>query len=66
MPKMKSHSGAKKRFKKTARGKWLHKKAGTRHLLAGWKSKIGRKKRRSASLTKTEGKLLNRFLPYGR
>lgn len=28
MPKMKTHSGAKKRFKKTAQGKWRHARAG--------------------------------------
>ena len=27
MPKLKSHSGAKKRFRKTATGKWKHKNA---------------------------------------
>jgi len=33
MPKMKSHSGAKKRFKKTANGKVKRKKANKGHLL---------------------------------
>lgn len=32
MPKMKSHSGAKKRFKVTGSGKVTHAKAGKRHL----------------------------------
>ncbi len=32
MPKMKTHSGAKKRFKLTATGKLLHRKAGKMHL----------------------------------
>jgi large subunit ribosomal protein L35 len=43
MPKVKTNSGAKKRFKVTASGKILHKKAYKRHLL-GHKSK-DRKKR---------------------
>lgn len=32
MPKMKTHSGAKKRFKLTATGKIKHRQAGKRHL----------------------------------
>ena len=32
MPKMKSHSGAKKRFKVTGTGKIMHATAGKRHL----------------------------------
>lgn len=33
MPKMKTHSGAKKRFRKTGSGKIMREKAGKRHLL---------------------------------
>jgi large subunit ribosomal protein L35 len=33
MPKQKTHSGAKKRFKVTGSGKLLHERAGKRHLL---------------------------------
>lgn len=32
MPKMKTHSGAKKRFKVTGSGKLIHKRAGKGHL----------------------------------
>ncbi|MDR1512600.1 MAG: 50S ribosomal protein L35 [Propionibacteriaceae bacterium] len=32
MPKMKTHSGAKKRFKLTGTGKLVHRQAGKRHL----------------------------------
>jgi large subunit ribosomal protein L35 len=32
MPKMKTHSGAKKRFKLTGSGKVMHRKAGKGHL----------------------------------
>lgn len=35
MPKMKTHSGAKKRFKTTASGKIKFKKSGARHLNLG-------------------------------
>ena len=34
MPKMKSHSGAKKRFKRTASGKFKMQKTNRRHLLS--------------------------------
>jgi large subunit ribosomal protein L35 len=34
MPKMKTHSGAAKRFRKTGSGKFVHKKEGMGHLLA--------------------------------
>ena len=33
MPKMKTHSGAKKTFRLTGTGKIMHKRAGKRHLL---------------------------------
>jgi len=33
MPKMKSHSGARKRFKVTGSGKLLHRRANRNHLL---------------------------------
>lgn len=66
MPKMKSHSGAKKRFSKTATGKWKHRKPGLRHLLTGMKAKKGRLLREARVLAANhhEAKILNRNLPY--
>ncbi len=61
---MKTHSGAKKRFKKTARGKWLHKKAGLSHLMAGMPSKHGRFLRRPGGIAKAGRKVLQRYMPY--
>jgi large subunit ribosomal protein L35 len=43
MPKMKTHSGAKKRFRKTARGKLRARHAMTSHIL---EKKSARRKRR--------------------
>ena len=40
MPKMKSHSGAKKRFRKTASGKFKHAHPGQRHLMAPLDGKL--------------------------
>lgn len=47
MPKMKSHSGAKKRFKKTGNGKVKRKKANKGHLLTKKSPKRKRKLRKS-------------------
>ncbi|PSQ67971.1 MAG: 50S ribosomal protein L35 [Bacteroidetes bacterium SW_8_64_56] len=47
MPKMKSHSGAKKRFKKTANGKIKRKKANKGHLLTKKSPKRKRQLRKS-------------------
>ncbi|CAB4914205.1 MAG: 50S ribosomal protein L35 [Actinobacteria bacterium] len=43
MPKQKTHSGAKKRFKVTGTGKITHEQAGRRHLM---ESKSSRRTRR--------------------
>lgn len=47
MPKMKTHSGAKKRFKKTANGKIKRKKANKGHLLTKKSPKRKRQLRKS-------------------
>ena len=65
MPKLKSHSGAKKRFKITARGKVRHKRAGARHLLQGMSSGRSRFLRRPETLNATQSKVIKRLLPYG-
>jgi len=66
MPKIKSNSSAKKRFKKTSSGKWLHRKAGLRHLLTGMSAKRGRFLRTADVKEKNsaEGRLLASYLPY--
>jgi large subunit ribosomal protein L35 len=43
MPKMKTHSGAKKRFKVTGSGKVMHERAGKRHLLERKSSRLTRR-----------------------
>ncbi|MEI7528618.1 MAG: 50S ribosomal protein L35 [Elusimicrobiota bacterium] len=66
MPKMKSHSGAKKRFRKTSTGKWTHRKSGLRHLLTGMSAKRGRTLRtvKVEEKNSSEGRLLADYLPY--
>jgi large subunit ribosomal protein L35 len=65
MPKLKSHSGAKKRFKITARGKVMHKRAGARHLLQGMSASRSRKLRRPDTTEGVPAKVIKRLLPYG-
>lgn len=62
--KLKSHSGASKRFHKTGTGKYLRKKAGKRHILT---SKNRERKRRlsgSVVVDRTNSAMLGRLLPY--
>ncbi|OGR84807.1 MAG: 50S ribosomal protein L35 [Elusimicrobia bacterium RIFCSPLOWO2_01_FULL_54_10] len=65
MPKLKSHSGAKKRFRFSSTGKIKYKKAGARHLLAGMSSKRGRFLRKAGQLKGYDVKTINKMLPYG-
>ena len=62
--KVKSNSGAKKRFKLTATKKAVHGKAGKRHLLTG--KPTGRKKslRGTEVLAKADTKKVHHMLPY--
>lgn len=64
MPKMKSHSGAKKRFKKTASGKYMRKKAGKAHLLTKKKSRKKRKLGKFTEVNETQKKDVEQMLPY--
>jgi len=43
MPKMKTHSGAKKTFRLTGTGKVMHERAGKRHLLERKSSRVTRR-----------------------
>jgi len=65
MPKMKTKSGAKKRFKVTAKGKVKFKQAHARHRLISKPKKMKRKARGTSVMFKSDGvKILNYFLPY--
>ena len=64
MPKLKSHSGAKKRFFKTASGKFKCKKSGMMHLLTPSRSNRGRQARRPAYLNNTDARTMALRLPY--
>jgi large subunit ribosomal protein L35 len=65
MPKMKTKSGAKKRFKVTASGKVKFKQAHARHRLISKTKKMKRKAKGTAVMFKADGdKVLNQYLPY--
>ncbi len=54
MPKMKTNSGAKKTFKKTASGKFKRKKAYKSHILTSKSTKRKRKLRHSTLVSPSE------------
>jgi large subunit ribosomal protein L35 len=64
MPKMKTHSGAKKRFRVTGKGKLMRQRANRRHYLEGKATKRTRRLagdvQVSAADTSTVKKLLGR------
>jgi large subunit ribosomal protein L35 len=62
--KIKSHSGAKKRFKFTGTGKIKYKKSGQRHLLTGDAPHVGRKAHNLQVLDGVEARKIARKLPY--
>jgi len=65
MPKMKSHSGAKKRFKLTATGKVKHKQANKSHLLTHESHKRKRQLRGTKVVDHAQERQVKRLLPYG-
>jgi large subunit ribosomal protein L35 len=64
MPKLKTNSGAAKRFKVTKSGKIKRAKANASHLLTHKKTKRKRNLRKSAILAKVDEKNVRRLLPY--
>jgi len=62
MPKMKTHSGAKKRFKITGSGKLTHRSAGKRHLNEHKSSAETRRLMPDAELKGTDAKKVRRLL----
>ncbi len=64
MPKLKTHRGAAKRFRKTKKGKIRRNKGFKSHLLTGKRRKRKRALRKSTLVTKTETKTLMKLLPY--
>ncbi|MBD3728677.1 MAG: 50S ribosomal protein L35 [Sphingomonadales bacterium] len=65
MPKMKTKSGVKKRFKLTATGKVKHGVAGKRHRLISHNAKYIRSNRGTSVLSESDWKAVKKWAPYG-
>ncbi len=66
MPKMKTKSGAKKRFKVTGTGKVVAAQAGKRHGMIKRTSKFIRKARGTGVLNESDAKIVKKYMPYSR
>ena len=64
MPKMKTHRGARKRFSRTARGRFRRQRTGLSHLLAKKPGRRKRRLRRAALVSGSDERRLRRLLPY--
>ncbi|MBL4596669.1 MAG: 50S ribosomal protein L35 [Robiginitomaculum sp.] len=65
MPKMKTKSGVKKRFKLTASGKVKSAQAGKRHGMIKRTPKQIRNKRGTTVMADADAKVIKKFMPYG-
>ena len=66
MPKMKTKSSAKKRFKVTATGKVLSAQAGKRHGMIKRTKKFIRDARGTTTLSAPDAKIIKGYMPYDR
>ena len=64
MPKMKSHSGTKKRFRKTGTGKLMRAKAFKSHILTKKDTKRGRRLRSTTYADCTTEATIRKMSPY--
>jgi large subunit ribosomal protein L35 len=62
MPKMKTHSGAKKRFRKTAKGKLRGRRAYSSHILEKKSPKRKRRMSRPVEIKRTDEKRVKTLL----
>jgi large subunit ribosomal protein L35 len=66
MPKMKTKSSAKKRFKVTATGRILAAQAGKRHGMIKRSNKFIRQARGTSILSKPDEAIVKSYMPYHR
>ena len=64
MPKLKTKSSAKKRFKISARGKVISAQAGKRHGMIKRTNSQIRKQRGTTIMTKQDTKIVKSYMPY--
>lgn len=65
MPKLKTKSGVKKRFRLTAKGKVRGQQAGKRHGMIKRTNKFIRSARGTTILSDQDAKIVKKFMPYG-
>ena len=65
MPKLKTKSGVKKRFKITATGKVKHGVVGKRHRLISHNAKYIRQNRGTKVMSAADATIIKTYLPYG-
>jgi large subunit ribosomal protein L35 len=63
MPKMKTHRGAAKRFKKTGSGKLVRARANKQHILTKKTTKRKRRLRQTTDVSPGDTRRLKRLLP---
>ncbi|MBA3323899.1 MAG: 50S ribosomal protein L35 [Rhodobacteraceae bacterium] len=66
MPKMKTKSGAKKRFKVTATGRIVAAQAGKRHGMIKRSNKFIRQARGTTILSAADERIVKTYMPYHR
>ena len=66
MPKMKTKSSAKKRFKVTATGKVMAAQAGKRHGMIKRSNKFIRDARGTQVMSEPDQKIVKKYMPYDR
>lgn len=64
MPKMKTHKGAAKRFRKTGTGKLKRAKAFKSHILTKKSTKRKRNLRKAGYVSVAQEKVMKKLLPY--
>ena len=64
MPKLKTKSSAKKRFKISATGKVMMAQAGKRHGMIKRTNSQFRKLRGTTTMSKQDGKIVKSYMPY--
>ena len=64
LPKLKTKSGAKKRFRLTAKGKVRMKQSGKRHGMIKRTNKQIRNQRGTAVMPESDARIVRKFIPY--
>ncbi len=66
MPKLKTKSSVKRRFRTTAKGKVIMNPSGKRHGMRKRSQKMKRQARRTTYLSSSDAAIVRPFMPYGR